>query len=439
MVKALHKAHIEVILDVVFNHTSEGGQDGPTINFRGIDNCVYYLLDPRDRAEYLNYSGTGNTFNCNHPISNKLISDCLDWWVKEMHVDGFRFDEGSILALDVNGNLMQYPPVIWDIALSETLADTKVIAEPWDAAGLYQVGNFPGYRWSEWNGQYRDTIRRFVRGDPGIIGQVASRIAGSSDIYQSSGRFPTNGINYVTCHDGFTLNDLVSYNQKHNEANGENDRDGTDNNLSWNCGVEGPTDDPQILALRQRQIRNFLAILLLSQGVPMLLMGDEIQHTHLGNNNAYCQNNPLSWIDWHQTEQHADLLRFTRHMIAFRRDHPNLQRKQFFTGQPDATGKPDIEWHGIQLDKPDWNDPNSSALAFTLWGQTRDNDLHVMLNMSMQQFDFVIPSLTEKQWHLVVDTSRAAPDDIADAGQEHPFHGSTYPVAGHSVVVLLAK
>lgn len=439
MVKALHRAGIEVILDVVFNHTSEGGGDGPAINFRGIDNNIYYLLDPRDRANYLNYAGTGNTFNCNHPIGDKLIADCLLWWVQEMHVDGFRFDEGSILSLDFDGNTMPYPPVIWNITLSEALADTKVIAEPWDAAGLYQVGSFPGYRWSEWDGQYRDTIRSFVKGDPGIIGTVASRLAGSADIYQSTGRLPTNGINFVTCHDGFTLNDLVSYNQKHNEANGEENHDGNDNNISWNCGAEGQTDNTQILALRQRQIKNFLAIILLSQGVPMLLMGDEVQRTQQGNNNAYCQDTPLSWFDWKLTEQHSAQLRFCQRMIAFRRNHPNLQRSQFLTGQPDATGKPDVEWHGCKLGEPGWKDPNSRVLAFTLWGQSRDNDLHVILNMEMQDLDFAVPSLVGKHWYVVVDTTHCAPDDIAEPGQELQFNGQTYHAEGHSVVVLLAK
>jgi len=440
LVKALHRAGIEVLLDVVFNHTSEGGAGGPAINFRGIDNNTYYLLDPRDRANYLNYAGTGSTFDCNHPIGEKLIGDCLRWWVQEMHVDGFRFDEGSVLSLDVNGNLMQYPPVIWSIALSEELADTKVIAEPWDAAGLYQVGSFPGERWSEWDGQYRDTLRSFVKGDPGIIGVVASRIAGSADIYQSSGRLPTCSINFITCHDGFTLNDLVSYNQKHNEANGEENRDGIDNNISWNCGAEGPTGDPQILALRQRQLKNFLAILLLSQGVPMLLMGDEVQRSQQGNNNAYCQNSPLSWFDWSQTEQNAGLLRFCQGMIAFRRNHPNLRRGQFFTGQPDASGQPDVEWHGCNLDEPGWNDPTSHVLAFTLWGQNRDTDLHIMLNMDMQPLDFAIPpAMAGKDWYLAVDTARTSPADIADPGQEQPYDQRKYHVQSHSVVVLLAR
>lgn len=437
-VKALHRAGIEVLLDVVFNHTSEGGADGPTINFRGIDNSVYYLLDPRDRANYLNYSGTGNTFNCNHPIVGDLIDDCLKWWVEEMHVDGFRFDEGSILSLDVDGKPMEFPPVIWHITLSDTLMETKVIAEPWDAAGLYQVGSFPGYRWSEWNGRYRDEIRKFVKGDSGIVSAVASCIAGSADLYQPTHRLPTNGINFVTCHDGFTLNDLVSYNQKHNEANGEENRDGYNYNLSWNCGVEGPSNDPAVEGLRQRQIKNFLTILLISQGVPMLSMGDEVRRTQRGNNNAYCQDNEISWFDWSQVEKQAGLLRFSQRIIALRRSHPNLRRSQFFNGKPDASGKPDIEWHGCRLDEPGWHDPLSRVLAFTIWGQGRDNDFHVMLNMYNQKLDFAVPSAEDRQWHIVVDTSRGAPDDIADPGQEHPFNGSSYHVAEHSAVILMA-
>jgi glycogen operon protein len=287
----LHKAGIEVILDVVFNHTGESDHHGPTINFKGIDNSIYYYLNPQDKQYYVDYSGCGNTFNCNHPIVEKLIAECLGFWVKEMHVDGFRLDEASVLSRGEDGTPMRYPPVLWHIEMDESLADTKIIAEAWDAAGLYQVGNFPGYRWAVWNGHYRDDMRRFVGGDPGMVGKVASRIAGSADIYQTAGHMPINSINFITCHDGFTLNDLVSYNNKHNEANGEYNLDGTNSNFSWNCGVEGETNDAAIEALRLRQIKNFVAILLLSQGVPMLLAGDEVRRTQRGNNNAYCQDN----------------------------------------------------------------------------------------------------------------------------------------------------
>lgn len=439
MVKALHRAGIEVILDVVFNHTDEGNHQGPMINFRGIDNSIYYHLVPGDKQYYMDYSGCGNTFNCNHPVVEKLIVECLEFWVREMHVDGFRFDEGSILSRGMDGQVMHYPPVTWAIELSETLADAKIIAEAWDAAGAYQVGHFPGYRWAEWNGRFRDDVRRFVRGDRGIIGAVASRIAGSSDIYQSNGHLPINSINFVTCHDGFTLNDLVSYNAKHNEANGENNQDGINDNLSWNCGVEGPSDDPAIEAFRDRQIRNFAVILMLSQGVPMITAGDEIRRTQGGNNNAYCQDNEISWFDWNLAEKNAGLLRFYQRLIAFRRGHPVLQRSRFFTGEENARGLRDIAWHGCELHSPGWNDPNSAVLAFTLGGFDQDADLHVMLNMDGANLEFQLPAVAGRRWHRVVDTSLNSPDDIADPGSEISIEGDTYLVTGRSAVVLMSK
>jgi isoamylase len=352
LVKALHRAGIEVILDVVLNHTDEGNELGPTHSFRGIDNRTYYLLDPDNPATYLDYSGVGNTFNANHPLAQKLIVDCLRYWVKEMHVDGFRFDEGSILARGEDGTPLVHPPVIWQIVLDDALADTKMIAEAWDAAGLYQVGHFPGDRWAEWNGRYRDDVRRFVRGEGGLTGAIASRLGGSADIYQARGQTPDNSINFVTVHDGFTLNDLVSYNHKHNEANGESNRDGVDQNLSWNCGVEGPADDPAIQALRTRQIKNFLTILLLSRGVPMLLGGDEIQRTQGGNNNAYNQDNQTSWFDWSLATTHHEMRRYVERMIAFRKAHPALWQPSFYTGAIDEAGLPDITWHGTTLNSP---------------------------------------------------------------------------------------
>src|SRR5205823_1669049 len=286
-------------------------------------------------------------------------------WVNEMHVDGFRFDEGSILARGQDGAPLAYPPVVWSIELSETLSDTRIIAEAWDAAGLYQIGYFPGYRWAEWNGRYRDDVRRFVKGDAGVVAAVASRIAGSADIYQASGHLPLNSVNFVTCHDGFTLNDLVSYNSKHNEANGEDNRDGIDDNLSWNCGVEGEAHDSSIETLRERQIKNFATLLMLSRGVPMILSGDDIRRTQMGNNNAYCQDNEISWFDWKLTEQHQGLFRFFKYMIAFRRNHANLCGGSFFTGEPNAQGQKDIDWHGCKLYSPGGNEPNSRVLAFT--------------------------------------------------------------------------
>jgi isoamylase len=439
MVKALHKAGIEVILDVVFNHTGEGNHLGPTISFKGLDNSIYYYLVADDKQYYFDYSGTGNTFNCNHPITDKLISECLKFWVEEMHVDGFRFDEASILSRGPDGQPMAYPPVLWHIALDEELADTKVIAEAWDAGGLYEVGNFPGERWSEWNGRYRDDIRRFVRGDLGLVSAVATRIAGSSDLYGTNGRAPTSSINFITCHDGFTLNDLVSYNNKHNEANGENNRDGIDNNLSWNCGVEGPTNDPAIKALRERQIKNFVAILLLSQGVPMLLGGDEFGRTQQGNNNAYCQDNEISWFDWTLLEQNQQLFQFFKGMIALRKRHPNLHRQHFFTGEPDRQGQKDIDWHGCKLFSPGWNDPNSAVLGFTIWGQGVDDDIHVMLNMEWEDLSFDVPPLNGRQWHKVVDTAAEAPAEIVEPEQGPAISGNTCSVTKHSVVVLVAQ
>ncbi|MFN8635324.1 MAG: glycogen debranching protein GlgX [Chloroflexota bacterium] len=439
MVKALHRAGIEVILDVVFNHTSEGQHQGPVMSFKGFENDVYYHLVQQDRQYYMDYTGCGNTVNCNHPVMDKLIVECLEFWVREMHVDGFRFDEGSILSRGEDGAPMVHPPVVWHIELSEELADTKVFAEAWDAAGLYQIGYFPGYRWAEWNGRYRDDVRRFVKGDTGLIDDIASRISGSSDIYQSSGHLPINSVNFVNCHDGFTLNDLVSYNEKHNDANGEGNRDGNDSNDSWNCGVEGPTTDAAIEAFRERQIRNFATILMLSQGVPMFVAGDEVRRTQQGNNNAYCQDTPLSWMDWTLTEKNAHLLRFFQQMIAFRKRHPIVHRARFFTGETNERGLADVAWHGCQLNAPGWNDPSSRVLAYTMGGFANDADLHVMLNMDGASLPFELPTVPGRSWYRAVDTSQASPDDIAEDGEEVAITDSTYIVTGHSIVVLISR
>lgn len=332
MVRAFHAAGIEVILDVVFNHTGEGDYRGRTYSFRGLDNELYYLLTPDGR--YLNFTGCGNTLNCNHPVVRTLIMNCLRYWVGDMHIDGLRFDLASILGRDTRGNVMVEPPIIEMIAEDGVLADTKLIAEPWDAAGLYQVGGFPfGRRWSEWNGRYRDDVRRFWRGDPGFAGAIAQRLCGSADLYEWSGRLPRHSINFVTCHDGFTLHDLVSYNHKHNLANGEGNRDGCNENYSWNCGVEGETHDPEILGLRKRQAKNLMATLMLSQGVPMILAGDEFLRTQRGNNNAWCQDNEISWVDWTLQEKNKDFLRFVREMIQLRKRHPVLRRRRFLQGE----------------------------------------------------------------------------------------------------------
>jgi len=450
MVKALHKAGIGVILDVVFNHTTEGDQRGPTLNFKGFANSCYYMLSSQDRQYYMNFSGCGNTFNGNHPITEKLIVDALEFWVTEMHVDGFRFDEAVILCRDQNGAPMIDPPVIWQIELSEVLADTKVIAEAWDAAGLYEVGYFPGYRWGEWNGRFRDTIRHFVKGDQGylegstLVGKLAAVIAGSADIFESNGELPINSVNFITAHDGFTLNDLVSYNFKHNEANGEGNQDGIDENVSWNCGTEGMTDDLAIEALRTRQVKNFAAILLLSQGVPMFVAGDEVRRTQRGNNNTYCQDNEINWFDWTLVDKHHDVFQFFSRMIAFRKSHPILHRSRFFTGQINRRGLLDIAWHGCRLYSPGWNDPSSHVLAFTMGGfaeagSPEDVDLHVMLNMGWEDLDFDIPPLENRQWYRLVDTSLPSPEDFATPGEAPVISGNMYRVNNRSVVVLLSR
>jgi glycogen operon protein len=439
LVNALHKAGIEAILDVVFNHTDEGNQLGPTFSFRGIDNHTYYFLVPWDLQYYMDFSGCGNTFNCNHPIAQKLIVECLRYWVREAHVDGFRFDEGSILARGEDGMPSEHPPVVWQIELDDELADSKVIAEAWDAAGLYQIGHFPGDRWAEWNGRYRDDMRSFVKSDPGVVGAVASRLAGSSDLYQVRGQLPINSINFVTCHDGFTLNDLVSYNQKHNQANGEGNQDGIDNNLSWNCGVEGASEDSAVEALRNRQVRNFAAILLLSRGVPMFAAGDEVRRTQNGNNNPYCQDNEISWFDWTLVEKNRDLLRFWQRMIEFRRSHAAVRLAEFFTGAVNERGVADLTWHGTKLASPGWNDPEARTLAMTLGGFDGDPDIHAMLNMYWDPLDFELPAVPGRRWLLAVDTALAPPLDIADPGGEAPVEGATYTAKGRSVVVLINR
>ena len=437
MVKALHKAGIEVLLDVVFNHTDEGNEFGPIFSFKGIDNRSYYILE-NDQRFYANYTGCGNTLNCNHPIVGKLIVDCLRYWVRETHVDGFRFDEGSILARGEDGTPLSHPPVVWQIELDEELADSKLIAEAWDAAGLYQIGHFPGDRWAEWNGRYRDDIRRFVKGEPGIVGAVATRLAGSADLYEDDGELPVNSINFVTCHDGFTINDVVSYDVKHNEHNGEGNRDGINDNLSWNCGIEGETGDAAVEALRERQIKNFAAILMLSRGVPMILAGDEIRRTQMGNNNAYCQDNEISWLDWTFLEKHAGLFRFWKRMIEFRKKHSTLRNRYFFNGAVNESGIPDVSWHGTTLNSPGWTDPDARALALTLGGFKGESNIHVMMNMYWEALDFEVPLLPDRGWVKAIDTAAISPHDIADAGTEPPFNSHICSVGGRSIVVLVS-
>ncbi len=413
MVKALHRAGIEVILDVVFNHTAEGGFDGPVISFRGLDNTIYYLLDPATK-EYLNFSGCGNTLNCNHPLVRHLIMDCLRYWVMEMHVDGFRFDLASILGRDQQGHVLSNPPMVEKIAEDPILANTKIIAEAWDAAGLYQVGSFSkSRRWAEWNGKFRDDVREFLCGSENSVPALATRIAGSADLYQKHERRPFNSINFITSHDGFTLLDLVSYNEKHNLANGENNGDGMNHNISWNSGAEGPTADREINRLRQRRIRTFAVILMLSQGVPMFVAGDEFGRSQMGNNNAYCQDNEISWLNWDLLHENAELFRFFRLLIALRKKHPIFRRRDFFPA-PGQSSSPEIEWQSTTPDKQDWS-AQSKILAFQLHGyvagKQHENDFFVMLNCHKKEIAFTLPTRKDScKWRLLIDT--AAPPRV---------------------------
>src|SRR5215472_5406652 len=448
MVKALHAAGIEVILDVVYNHTAEGNHLGPTLSFRGIDNASYYRLDDDDPSVYLDYTGCGNSLNVRHPHALQLIMDSLRYWIIDMHVDGFRFDLAAALARELHEvdrlsaffELVQQDPVV---------SQVKLIAEPWDVgAGGYQVGKFPPL-WTEWNGKYRDTVRDFWRGQPVIRPEFASRLSGSSDLYETSARRPVASINFVTCHDGFTLADLVSYNTKHNEANGDRNTDGTDDNRSWNCGTEGPTDDPAITELRGRQARNFLATLLLSQGVPMLLAGDELGRTQLGNNNAYCQDNEVSWVDWEAGGKHADLLEFTRALIALRREHAVFRRRRFFSGTVQSdTGLGDITWltpAGTEMTVADWSS-DARALAVLLNGSAitepgprgeaiTDDNFLLLFNAGDQPVTFTLPAAGHAaDWQVVVDTASPA----AMPGDRYAA-ASQLAVARRTAAVLQAR
>ncbi len=428
MVKALHRAGIEVILDVVYNHTAEAGRSGPTFCFRGLDNPTYYLLEG-DR--YSNFSGTGNTLNANNSVVLRMIQDSLRYWVQEMHVDGFRFDLASILARDEKGRPLERPHALFSIETDPSLVDTKLIAEPWDAAGLYQVGSFIGDRWQEWNGRFRDDVRAFLKGAPGMATHLTNRLIGSPDLYEHEGREPEQSINFVTCHDGFTLNDLVSYDHKHNEANGESNRDGHNNNLSWNCGVEGPTDDPRVERLRQRQVKNFLALTLVAVGVPMLTMGDEVRRTQQGNNNAYCQDNPISWFDWTLLEKHADVLRFVKEMIRWRTETgPSRDRNITLT---EFLRRSKIEWHGIHLNRPDWGE-NSHSLALSL--SNGRGHVHIMINAFWEALRFELPPHS-LPWRRFLDTALEAPHDICPAHEARPVDSDTYVVSDRSIVMLL--
>jgi isoamylase len=438
MVKALHRAGIEVILDVVFNHTAEGDHQGPTLSFRGIDNNSYYILEP-DRSHYANYSGTGNTLNADHPIVRRLIVDSLSYWVEEMHVDGFRFDLASILSRDSSGRPLSNPAVLWDIESHPILAGTKLIAEAWDAAGLYQVGSFIGDSWKEWNGRFRDDVRSFLRAESGSVQHFADRLLGSHEIYRHEAREAEQSVNFVTCHDGFTLNDLVSYNQKHNEANGENNRDGANDNRSWNCGVEGPTTDPAIEILRNRQVKNFLTVTMLSLGLPMFLMGDEVRRTQSGNNNAYCHDNEANWFDWSLVKKHADVHRFVKLLIARRllRD-TNAESQRMTLTQVISKGFKG--WHGAKLHQPDWSD-SSHSIAFNAELASEGLSIFAIFNAYWEPLEFELPQLNSAKsgsWRRWIDTSLQSPQDIVEWRTASPVSGYTYRVGPRSVVVLWA-
>ncbi|WP_406701266.1 glycogen debranching protein GlgX [Singulisphaera sp. Ch08] len=434
LVKALHRAGIEVILDVVFNHTAEGDRTGPTLSFRGIDNPTYYILE-EEGARYADYTGCGNTLNGNHPIVRRMIVDSLRYWVEEMHVDGFRFDLASILARDSAGQPLPNPPVLWDIESEPALAGTKLIAEAWDAAGLYQVGSFVGDAWKEWNGRFRDDVRDFFRGEPGAVRRLADRMVGSPEIYGGEGREAEQSVNFVTCHDGFTLNDLVSYNQKHNQENGEDNRDGANDNRSWNCGVEGPTDDPAVEALRNRQVKNFLAVTMMSLGVPMILMGDEVRRTQHGNNNAYCLDDETTWFDWTLLAKHPDVHRFVSLLAARRllRDVENERRRVSLNTLLQEAKK---AWHGVKQYAPDWGD-GSHSVALGAELRSEGIHFHLILNAYWEPLEFELPNLGDGQpWRRWIDTALEPPHDIAPWQAAPTVPGDTYRVESRSVVML---
>jgi glycogen operon protein len=432
MVKALHRAGIEVLLDVVFNHTAEGDETGPTLSFRGLDNSIYYLLE-ENKHRYKNYSGCGNTMNCNHPVVRNFILDCLRYWVVEMHVDGFRFDLASILGRDRNGQLVPNAPLLEQIAEDPILRDVKLIAEAWDAGGAYLVGRFPGERWSEWNGLYRDDVRRYWRGDAGQAGAFASRLCGSADIYEHSGKAPVNSINFVTCHDGFTLNDLVSYHQKHNLVNGENNRDGSNDNFSINYGAEGATSDPGIKRARLKQMKNFIATLMVSRGVPMILGGDEFCRTQLGNNNAYCQDNEISWYDWSLLDKNQEFFEFVRGMIQFRRRHPVLSAEQFYKPE-------EVSWFNAAGWMPNWRTDSAIGCQIHV-KKDGDTGLYLIFNPLSHSLSFQLPRAPEGTvWIKKVDTSAMPPYDVCQPGQGIPLDEETsLLVSDRSVVVLVVE
>jgi isoamylase len=436
MVKALHRAGIEVILDVVFNHTAEGDHRGPTLCFRGFENDAYYILE-QDRSRYANYSGTGNTLNANHPIVRRMILDSLRYWVGEMHVDGFRFDLASILTRDSSGQVLANPPVLWDIESDPALAGTKFIAEAWDAAGLYQVGTFVGDSWKEWNGKFRDDVRAFYRGEDDTVARLADRFLGSPAIYGHKEEDAEESVNFVTCHDGFTLNDLVSYNQKHNEANREDNRDGANDNRSWNCGVEGPSTDPGIDALRNRQVKNFLTVTMLSLGIPMIGMGDEVRRSQFGNNNAYCQDNETSWFDWSLAHKHSDVYRFLRLLIDRRRlRNPDAEQHHLSLNQQLARALK--TWHGVKIGQPDWSS-SSHTIALSAHLPHENVITHLIFNAYWEPLEFELPGGNRGPWKRWIDTALDAPNDIVPWQDAPTVLGSGYVAGPRSVVSLYTE
>ncbi len=442
LVRALHAAGIEVFLDVVFNHTGELDLDGPTHGFRGIDNATYYLLKGDGSGRYEDFTGCGNTVRCGHPAVRRMILDSLRYWTSQFHIDGFRFDLASILSRDEQGQPIEEPPLLWEIEGDPILEHTTLIAEAWDAAGLYQVGRFPGERWCEWNGHFRDDVRRFWRGDDNMSGVLAQRMLGSPDLYEAQDRQPAQGVNFITCHDGFTLADLVSYQRKHNLANAEANRDGGETGTAWNCGHEGPSDDPAVNALRLRMMKNLLTTLFVAQGTPMLLAGDELGRTQRGNNNAWCQDNPVSWIDWTMLEGNSDLFAFVRALIAFRRSHHSLHRSRYLLGHDapeghDTPGYTRVRWHGTEPDAPDWGADNR-LLAYTLTPASDDIAIHVIFNADAAAASVTLPPAEGSGWLRVIDTALPSPEDISARGQEVPVAAGSYVVAGRCAVVLIA-
>ncbi len=437
MVRALHAAGLRVILDVVYNHTAEAGPDGPVLSWRGFDEAAYYMQET-DFALYRDFTGCGNTFNANHPVACRLITDSLRHWVTHLHVDGFRFDLAAAMARDEDGEPLARPPVLWAIATDPVLAGTRLIAEAWDTGGLQLVGDFPGDRFACWNGPYRDTVRRFLRGDEGVIEELMARIVGSPDLFARPGDLPSNGINFVTCHDGFTLRDLVTYEKKSNWENGEDNLDGSAHNLAWNSGVEGPGDDPEIAALRERRLRNFLTLLFFSHGTPMLLAGDEWGHTRQGNNNPWCLDNERNWLDWDLARDNDSLVRFVRLAAGLANELPLLARDRFWTAtNPELEG--DITWHGLKPNKPDWT-PTSRHLAYELIPPSGSGRVLVLLNAESAARTFMpVEPPAGTVWHCVIDTGAVPPDDIQlETPLPHP-PGKGLPVPKHTVIVLFSR